>query len=141
MRPQALIIDTNVVIAGLLSSRKNSPVARILDAMLVGRLLFLLSPSLLAEYRTVLLRPKLTKLHGLDTDEIDELLATLTANAAWREPAVPRMAPDPGDDHLWALLMSQPRGILVTGDRLLLDKPPEHHRVLSPKDCAGQFLR
>ena len=57
MKPHALIVDTNVVIAGLLSSGKDSPVSRILDAMLDGRLLFLLSPALLAEYRQVLLRP------------------------------------------------------------------------------------
>ena len=63
MKPHALIVDTNVVIAGLLSSRKDSPVSLILDAMLDGRLLFLLSPSLLTEYHQVLLRPKLVKLH------------------------------------------------------------------------------
>ena len=140
MKPHALIVDTNVVIAGLLSSGKDSPVSRILDAMLDGRLLFLLSPALLTEYRQVLLRPKLVKLHRLGTEEIDELLTTLTANAVWREPDASRAAPDPGDNHLWALLISQPHGILVTGDQLLLENPPKDHCVLSPKDCAGQFL-
>ncbi len=140
MKPHALIADTNVVIAGLLSSRKDSPVSRILDAMLDGRLLFLLSPALLAEYRRVLLRPKLVELHRLGADEIDELLTNLTANAVWREPVASQVVPDPGDNHLWALLLSQPQGILVTGDRLLLDNPPKHHLVLSPKDCAKKFL-
>lgn len=140
MKPHALIVDTNVVIAGLLSSEKNSPVSRILDAMLDGHLLYLLSPPLLAEYRQVLLRPKLLKLHRLGTEEIDDLLTTLTANAVWREPDASRTAPDPGDNHLWALLISQPHGILVTGDQLLLENPPKDHCVLSPKDCAGQFL-
>ena len=140
MKPHALIVDTNVVIAGLLSSGKNSPVTRILDAMLDGRLLFLLSPALLTEYRQVLLRPKLVKLHRLGTDEIDELLTTLTANAVWREPDASQAAPDPGDNHLWALLISQPHGILVTGDQLLLENPPKDHCMLSPKDYAGQFL-
>lgn len=140
MKPHALIVDTNVVIAGLLSSEKNSPVSRILDAMLDGHLLYLLSPPLLAEYRQVLLRPKLLKLHRLGTEEIDELLTTLTANAVWREPDASRTAPDPGDNHLWALLISQPHGTLVTGDQLPLENPPKDHCVLSPKDCAGQFL-
>jgi len=40
--------------------------------MLDGRLLFLLSPALLAEYRRVLLRPKLVELHRLGADEIDD---------------------------------------------------------------------
>ena len=140
MKPYVLIVDTNVVIAGLLSSGKASPVTRILDAMLDGRLLYVLSPSLLAEYRQVLLRPKLVKSHRLSTDDIDELLTTLAANAVWREPTVFSSAPDPGDDHLWALLVSQPHGVLVTGDQLLLDNPPEQHTVLSSKDCAERFL-
>ena len=100
MKPHALIADTNVVIAGLLSSRKDSPVSRILDAILDGRLLFLLSPALLAEYRRVLLRPKLVELHRLGADEIDELLTNLTANAVWREPVASQVVPDPGDNHL-----------------------------------------
>ena len=140
MKPHALIVDTNVVIAGLLSSRKDSPVSLILDAMLDGRLLFLLSPSLLTEYHQVLLRPKLVKLHRLSDNDIDELLTTLVANAVWREPAPSHTAPDPGDNHLWALLTSQPSGLLVTGDKLLLDNPPKHHSVISPKDCAEHFL-
>lgn len=140
MKPRPLIVDTNVVVAGLLSSGKVSPVSLILDAMLDGRLLFLLSPALLAEYRQVLLRPKLIKLHRLGADEIDELLTALVANAVWREPAVTNAAPDPNDNHLWALLLAQPHGVLVTGDQLLLDQPSKHHLVVSPKECAEEFL-
>jgi hypothetical protein len=43
----------------------DSPVASVLDAMLSGSLHYLMSPALLAEYRSVLLRPKVTRLHGL----------------------------------------------------------------------------
>ena len=68
------------------------------------------SPALLHEYRQVLLRPKLMRLHGLSEEESDRLLTELTANALWREPAQdePESAPDPGNNHLWALLASAP---------------------------------
>ena len=71
--------------------------------MLRREVLFLLSPALLAEYRGVLMRPKLVGLHGLTEAEVDRLLTELTANAIWREPQVKSAAPDPGDNHLWAL--------------------------------------
>ena len=140
MKRRALIVDTNVLVAGLLSAGKNSPVSIVLDAMLDARLLYLLSPALLAEYRAVLLRPKLTALHKLNVEEIDALLTTLVGNAVWREPSTAETAPDPGDNHLWSLLTSQPHGVLVTGDQLLLQNPPENHRVISPKVYVEQHL-
>lgn len=113
---------------------------RTLDALLDGLLPFLLSPALLAEYRQVLSPRKLVDRHGLQADEIDDLLTELTANAIWREPITARPAPDPGDDHLWALLTVQPHSLLVTGDRLLLDNPPREGYVISPRACVEQFL-
>ncbi|KAI5912303.1 putative toxin-antitoxin system toxin component, PIN family [Azoarcus sp. PA01] len=59
------IIDTNVLVAGLISGEPTSPTARILDAMLDGGLLYVLSPAVLTEYRAVLLRPRLRRAHGL----------------------------------------------------------------------------
>jgi putative PIN family toxin of toxin-antitoxin system len=132
------IVDTNVLVAGLITSQPSSPTAQVLDAMLDGRLLYLLSPALLREYRQVLLRPKLVRLHGLSEDEIDRLLTELTANALWREPSqdAPESAPDPGDDHLWALLGSELGAILVTGDALLLDNPRAGSTVITASACA-----
>jgi polysaccharide export outer membrane protein len=45
------VVDTNVLVAALLTAQADSPTARTLDAMLDGSLMFLLSPALLAEYR------------------------------------------------------------------------------------------
>jgi putative PIN family toxin of toxin-antitoxin system len=134
------VVDTNVVVAGLITGADRSPVAFILDAMLSGSLLYLLSPELLAEYRSVLVMPKLTKLHGLAEAEVDRLLVELTANAMWREqkPATP--VSNPGDDHLWALLGARAGSILIAGDRLLLENPPARSLVISPKSCVDRFL-
>jgi putative PIN family toxin of toxin-antitoxin system len=133
MTKAVAVIDTNVVVSGLISSDEQSPVCRILDGMLNATFPFLLSPALLHEYRNVLLRPNLRKLHGLNSTDIDRLLSQVVANAVWREPKPTSSAPEPGDDHLWALLAVHPGSILVTGDRLLLDNPPDFASVLTPR--------
>lgn len=138
-----VVVDTNVVVAALLTARNDSPTARTLDAMVDGSLMHVLSPDLLAEYRSVLLRPRLAQRHGLSEAEVDELLATLTANAIWREPPAasalstveasnPR-APDDGDAHLWALLACEPAACLVTGDQVLLQSPYPGRLLMLPR--------
>ena len=56
------IIDTNVIVAGRLTSDADSPVTRILDGMLRASFRFVVSEGLPAEYRQVLLRPKAPRL-------------------------------------------------------------------------------
>ena len=65
-------MDTNVVVAGLLTADSSSATARVLDAMLGGTFPFVISEELLAEYRSVLLRPRIVERHGLPESEIDE---------------------------------------------------------------------
>ncbi|RZU98712.1 putative toxin-antitoxin system toxin component, PIN family [Spiribacter vilamensis] len=134
---RVFVIDTNVLVAGLITRDRQSPTARVLDAMLDGRLPSLLSPALLAEYQTVLARPKLASLHRLDQSRIDVLLTTVTVSALWREPLRTGDAPDPGDNHLWALLDEESRAALVTGDQRLLDQPHNHAPVITPGQCLS----
>jgi putative PIN family toxin of toxin-antitoxin system len=130
------IVDTNVLVSGLISAEPASPTSKIVDAMLDGSLIHVLSPALLAEYRAVLLRPKLARLHGLDEAQIDLLLTEIVANAMWREAAddATHEAPDPGDGHLRALLASTADSVLITGDRLLLDRPRPGSAVITPSE-------
>lgn len=113
-RPPA-VVDTNVVVAGLLTADPTAPTARILDAMLAGAIRFLLSEELLAEYRAVLLRPKILAAHGLDEAGIDEILVRLATNAAVRAPATGRSGTR-GDRHLFTLLEAEPDAVLISGD-------------------------
>ncbi len=140
MTPPVFVVDTNVVVAGLITRSSLSPVVRALDGMLSGSFVYLLSPALLDEYRAVLLRPRLCELHGLEEQAIDQLLAELAVNAIWRQAEGARAAPDRGDDHLWALLSAYPGSILVTGDRLLLEEPLEGSSVISPRTFVDRFL-
>ena len=128
------VVDTNVVVSGLLTADATAPTAVILDRMLSGRLSFLLSDALIAEYRNVLLRKNIAKAHGRSPSEIDSLLTELIANGMVRDPSSYSMsAPDPGDEHLWALVATHPGAVLVTGDQLLIDKPPKRTRAVSPR--------
>lgn len=136
------IIDTNVLVAGLLTSHADSPVACILNGMLGAAFPFVLSEALLAEYRAVLVRPRLAKLHGLSEAEIEVILVDIARHAIVLAPvrtvATP-LAPDPGDQFLWDLLASRPDLVLVTGDKLLLQDEAMQPRVISPQTFAAQI--
>lgn len=129
-----VIVDTNVVVAGLLTADDTSPVARVLDGMLAAAFPFALSEALLAEYRAVLLRPRLKKLHGLSVADIESLLTDLAQHAIVLTPGAAPAAPDPGDQFLWDLLAAKEALVLVTGDKLLLREPAMRGRVVSPAD-------
>ena len=136
------IIDTNVLIAGLLTAHAESPVARVLDGMLAARFSFVVSERLLAEYRTVALRPALQKLHGLGADDVDVLLLDIARHAIVLNPAPqtggPR-APDTGDQFLWDLLAYRPDLTLVTGDKLLLQDAYMQPRVITAQALVAQL--
>lgn len=127
------VVDTNVVVSGLISADKSSPTIFVVDAMLDGGLVYLMSQDLLNEYSTVLRRARLMTLHGLGSGDIDRLLTHLVANAMWREPAVASKAPDAEDQHLWALLAAFPQSLLITGDQLLLKDRHAPETVISPR--------
>lgn len=129
-----VVIDTNVVVAGLITSNEESPVCRILDSMLCGRFAFVLSNTLLDEYRRVMLRDAIRNLHGLSPNQVDVILTEIVTNAIIRDPGVAsQTAPDPGDNHLWDLLRHTKNAMLVTGDRKLIDNPPRFASVVSPR--------
>ena len=135
------MIDTNVVVAGILGDDPGSPPAVLVDGMVAGRFPFLLSVALVAEYREVLRRPKLRALHGLDDRELETILERIVLEAVVREPAAGGApGPDPGDRHLWDLVATDERAVLVTGDRALAEEPPEGRSVLSPRG-AVEMLR
>jgi predicted nucleic acid-binding protein len=57
----------------------------------------------------------------------------LVANAIWRDQEPVSSAPNPRDNHLWALLESHAGSVLITGDRLLIEHPPDRASVISPR--------
>lgn len=130
----AAIIDTNVLVAGISSREAGTPVARIVDAMLAGRLAFVISQALLNEYREVLMRLRLRRLRRLEPNAVDAILVDLAHQAIVIEPApATSRAPDPGDQPLWNLLAHRPDLVLVTGDATLLGASDMARRVSTPR--------
>ncbi|MHB9148962.1 MAG: PIN domain-containing protein [Thermoleophilia bacterium] len=152
------VIDTNVVVSGLLSGAADSPTRRIVDAMLAGTSPFVLSESLLAEYRGVLLRPAIMERHGLTEAEIDTVLEEVVLNASLREPGfaerpVAQAGPaevsaaaetvesaPSGDEHLIALLTAVPEAVLVTRDRRLAEAVVSWCAVATPAEFAATLV-
>ena len=130
------IVDTNVVVSGLLTADPDAPTARILDGMLEARFRFLLSIELLAEYREVLFRPRIRRRHGLAEKEIDLILTDVAAAGALLEDDRLDARPEGDDGHLWQILAASPAAVLVTGDRRLLEKPAARGRVVSARTFA-----
>ncbi len=128
------VIDTNVVVSGILTGRPESPTARILDGMLTGGFRFLISVALLAEYREVLRRPKITRRHRLSAAEVDVILTDITAAGVVVEVEnAPRSRSQEEDAHLLQILTREPDAVLVTGDKELFHDRVQGHRVLSPR--------
>lgn len=127
-----VVVDTNVVVAGLLTVRADSPVARVLDGMLAAVFPFVISEALLAEYGAVLRRPSLRKVHGLTPNEIDVIVVELAQHGIVLAPVPAPSAPEPGDQHLWELLAAREDLVLVTGDRLLQRDRAMGPRIVSP---------
>jgi len=130
-----LVVDTNVVVAGLTTPDVASPVAKILDGMLIAAFPFAVSEALLAEYRDVLTRSRLVRIHGLSPLEVEEVLTELASHAIVLKPAAGLRASDPGDQHLWDLLASRDDLVLVTGDAALVSDPAMRGRVITPRVC------
>jgi predicted nucleic acid-binding protein len=114
------IVDTGVVLAALYSSTPQSPVAAILQGMIQARFPFAISSALLAEYRTVLVRPQARERHGLAIFEVEQILLGIAQHAIVLEPAEGPLAPHPCDQFLYDLLAAREDLVLVTGDRRLL---------------------
>ena len=129
----AVIVDTNIVVAGFPTEGNELPVAGILRGMLGAAFPFVVSAALLAEYREVLARPNVCRLHGMAAEALATLVDDLARNATVIEPVPAAPAPDPGDQMLWELLAARADLVLVTSDKLLLRDRPMRGRVITPE--------
>lgn len=136
------IVDTNVVVGGLLSSEAGSPMRRVLDAMLAGSLHFLVSFDLLTEYCEVLLRPSIVACHELTEADVDEVLCLLALKATLSGPPpyeglLDDVVSDPGDVHLGSLLAAAPEALVVTDDRRLAADLEGMCELATPAELAA----
>jgi len=128
------VLDTNVVVAGLLSP--HGPSARVLNAVLDGRVTLVYDARILAEYRDVLRRPRLK----LPAPLVEAFLRGLGGQRLVTPPDLDVRAPDPDDVVFIAAALSVPDRTIVTGN--LAHFPPEilrDVRVMTPAQAATEL--
>lgn len=112
------VVDVNVLISAALSARGSS--AKILRKSREGEFELILSELLIEELARALAYPKIRK--RVPAEKATEFINWLRNHGTLaRDPADPPpvRSPDPDDDYLLALAISQ-RAFLVTGDQHLL---------------------
>ncbi len=107
-----IVLDTNVLYAGLYSSKGAS--FKVLEAMAEGKLQIVLSTTLLFEYEDILKRNRAEL--GISDREIAKILDYLCMQSVhqmiyflWRP-----FLPDPKDDHLLELAVASGTRLIVT---------------------------
>lgn len=128
------VIDTNVVVSGLLNP--HGPSARVLDAVLDGRLKLVYDARILTEYRDVLHRPRLKLAPAKITAFLNGLQGQLMVTP--RPLAV--TGPDADDIVFVEAALATMEKTIVTGN--LADYPTEilhGARVLTPAQAAAEL--
>ncbi|MGH7957068.1 MAG: putative toxin-antitoxin system toxin component, PIN family [Opitutaceae bacterium] len=130
------VIDTNAVVPGLLNP--HGPSARVLDAVLDGRVKLVYDARILAEYRDVLHRPRLQ----LAPDRIQAFLTGLRSQLMVTPRSVIAAAPDADDIVFVEAALAATDKTIVTGN--LAHYPPEilhGTRVLTPAQAAAELAQ
>lgn len=129
-----VLLDTNVLVAGLTSSKGASHA--VLQAVAASKLEMAASTALWLEHESVLKREEMRALHGFGAKEIDAVLAAL---AVWVQPVMlhyvwrPQLR-DPGDEMvLEAAVNGQAQAIVTHNTRDFARVAPDFGvQVLTP---------
>lgn len=130
------VIDTNVVVSGLLNPQGAS--ARVLDAVLDGRVKLVYDARILAEYRDVLHRPRLK----LAPAKITAFLNGLQSQMIVTPGRLSISGPDAADIVFIEAALATTDRTIVTGN--LADYPPgilHGARVLTPAQAAAELAQ
>jgi putative PIN family toxin of toxin-antitoxin system len=130
------VIDTNVVVSGLLNP--HGPCARVVDAVLDGRVKLVYDARILAEYRDVLHRPRVK----LAPEKVLAFLNGLRGQMMVTPMALPEAGPDPDDIVFVEAALAVPDRTIVTGN--LAHYPPaiwHGARVLTPAPAAADLAQ
>ncbi len=113
------VVDSNLVVRGLLRRQPRSVAVRLLDAAIDGRFQLVLSPYLLAEIEQTLREPEVRALRGLTDPQIDGFIGALGEVAQVVEGAydVDLVARDPDDNPVVACALEAGARFVVTDDR------------------------
>jgi putative PIN family toxin of toxin-antitoxin system len=128
------VLDANVVISGMISSR--GPSAAVLDAWRSGRIEVVTCSAVLVEVLEKLALPRIQRKYRVTPDDVLTLTRQLRSSARWvaGTTLVSPMPPDPDDTMLFAAAVESDAEWIVTGDKgLLVWTWPGHARIVSPR--------
>jgi putative PIN family toxin of toxin-antitoxin system len=131
-----LVLDTNVVVSGLLQPKGNP--AQVLALVLAGSVQICYDQRVLAEYAEVLARPRFK----FDQRRVREVLIKIEADGSAVDATAERDLdlPDPDDEPFLAVALAGQADYLVTGN--LADYPVERRRgcaVVSPAEFVAAW--
>ena len=107
------VIDTNVIVAALLSPHVDSATVRSLAAIVDGKAEAIVSPQILAEYRVVLSRAKF----GFPAERVASVLKVFESLGKATLPArYDSPMPDEKDRVFYEVALAEPDSRLVTGN-------------------------
>lgn len=128
-----IVLDTNVIVSGLLNPEGNP--GRVVDLFLSGEVTLLADDRILAEYRSVLRRPKF----GFDAADLSDFLGLVEAESERVvAPPLGSRLPDESDRAFLEVALAGGADSLVTGnarhfrpahvDRFRIESPTEFVR-------------
>ena len=139
MPPAKVVVDTNVLVSRTLTPH-GAP-ARVVDAVLAGEAMACYDRRILGEYREVLSRPRF----GFDREEIDSLLAQVTADGLPVIPSPSAMDLPDESDRPFVEVAETADAWLVTGNLKHFPgvaravNPTGFLRILESRQTFGQF--
>ncbi|MDE0151389.1 MAG: putative toxin-antitoxin system toxin component, PIN family [Bdellovibrionales bacterium] len=134
------VIDTNIIVSGLLSNMDAYP-SKIINAWLLGEIQVAFSEELKQELHCVLKKPYIHKLFQ-GHKSIRPILGRLYNKSIMFNPKTISEVtfPDPTDHFLLELAVTAKAVFIVTGDKKLLDiKKARGIQILSPKQFCAKY--
>jgi putative PIN family toxin of toxin-antitoxin system len=132
-----IVLDTNVVVSGLLNPYGHP--GRLLDLVLEGWVTLLVDDRIFTEYEVVLRRPKF----GLGSSEVGDSLDYVEAESSWirAKPLIVSL-PDPDDLPFLEVAVAGFADSLVTGNvKHFPRRSPRGCRIETPARFIGRFAR
>ena len=115
------VIDTNVIVSALLSRFKNTSTVQLMQHLILGDITPIYNDDILAEYYSVLTRPKFNLPESL-IDETLEVVKKFGINSSRHE--VEENLPDPKDIVFYEVALANEDSFLVTGNIKHFPKKP-----------------
>ena len=115
------VIDTNVIVSALLSRLKNTSTVQLMQCLILGVITPIYNDEILAEYYSVLTRPKFNLPESL-IDETMEVIKKFGINSSRQE--AKEQLPDPKDIVFYEVALANEDSFLVTGNTKHFPKKP-----------------